>query len=229
MSLPTDVEQSEVDDVREILGNSGTLNITTITNERSTSIANDSVIVRRKPIYNVIGVWLSTDTDKTGTNFYSGGSFKRYTGELTLGSTLSSSNVQVVTDYLIDSGLTDLQIARNIQFSRRIIDTETDESNDYTENTLVYDCQIYLTAWISILTLQTPNMLQSGFNYTIGDLDVQTKIWGEGMIAETVLNLYRAEVYRILDKLGRKYPVAHSDVKSLDDMTGSYTTSKRFY
>ena len=34
------------------------------------------------------------------------------------------------------------------------------------------------------------NAIQSGFNYRIAEFEIQTKLWGEGMIAETLLKSY---------------------------------------
>ena len=47
----------------------------------------------------IAGVYLATDTGRSGTNYYTTGSFNSATGIITLGSALPGANTQVVVDW----------------------------------------------------------------------------------------------------------------------------------
>lgn len=68
----------------------------TIENEsqRSNGIIN---VMTQYPIYNVRGVWLANDVNKTGTNYYTGGSISK--NKITLGTNLPTTYSDVIVDY----------------------------------------------------------------------------------------------------------------------------------
>lgn len=210
--------QSPIDSVRNLLGSIGTMDINFIQNERTTSLSTTTIVLRRKPIYMISGVYLATDTTKAN-NLYDSTSdvYNKYTGVLTLTTALSSANTNLVVDYSSYSGLSDAVIEDNMETAQIIIDNETGKTNNYVTDTTAKRCMIFLAGWLCLVTLSVPDMLQSGFNYRIGDLEVQKKIWGEGVISEALLNYFRQEVYNLLSQLGMQYPVDVTDIYSLND------------
>jgi len=70
--------------------------ITTITNEKQRSSSITEVYTQYQ-IYNILGVYLSTDTDKTGTNYFTGGNVDK--NKITLGTNLPSTYTDVIIDY----------------------------------------------------------------------------------------------------------------------------------
>lgn len=72
----------------------------TVTLEEATKVDNDSVQVTRYPkVTSIVGVW--DNAGKTGTNYYTSGSFDEDTGIITLGSSLSVSIPYVEYKYQI--------------------------------------------------------------------------------------------------------------------------------
>jgi len=72
-------------------------NTVTVDRERVAPLDIDTVVTLRSPISGVTAVWLNSDPNKLGTNFFPGGAFDANTGTITLGTSLPS-----VQDVLID-------------------------------------------------------------------------------------------------------------------------------
>ncbi len=73
-------------------------NTVTVDRERVTPPDTSSCQTLRSPITGVTAVWLNSDPNKLGTNFFSGGSFNALTGVITLGTSLPDTN-DVLIDY----------------------------------------------------------------------------------------------------------------------------------
>lgn len=72
-------------------------NTVTVDRERVVPLDVDTAVTLRSPISGVTGVFLNSDPNKLGTNFFPGGGFDANTGTITLGTSLPS-----VQDVLID-------------------------------------------------------------------------------------------------------------------------------
>lgn len=69
----------------------------TITSESQVS-SNQVTVYTQYDIYDIVGVYLAVDTEKTGINYYSGGSVNK--NKIILGSKLPSTYSKVIIDYL---------------------------------------------------------------------------------------------------------------------------------
>jgi hypothetical protein len=67
--------------------------------ERQISSDITHVTVSHTPILSVSGVYLNTDPNKFGTNYYTGGSFNANAGTITLGTALPDPETTVLIDY----------------------------------------------------------------------------------------------------------------------------------
>ena len=67
--------------------------------ERVISLDNTSLQVTKQNITAVSGVFLNTDPNGLGTNYFTGGSFNSVTGVITLGTALPSLNTEVFVNY----------------------------------------------------------------------------------------------------------------------------------
>lgn len=76
-----------------------TLNQVNVVDEQQISIDTTHVMVANTEVTVATGVWLSTDTGHTGTNYYTGGSYDSTTGIFTLGTPLPSANTPVLINY----------------------------------------------------------------------------------------------------------------------------------
>jgi len=81
-----------------------------VTSEIQTS-TDALTIYTQYSIYNIVGVFLITDTNKTGTNYFTGGFVSD--NKITLGTSLPSSNSQVQIDYItLDVLMSNIQITQ---------------------------------------------------------------------------------------------------------------------
>jgi len=62
----------------------------------------------------ITGVWFATDTEKTGTNYYTGGSFVEEDYEIVLGTELPAAETDVIIDYEYEGFLGTIE---NISFN----------------------------------------------------------------------------------------------------------------
>lgn len=103
-----------------------------ITNEEQTSSSILTVYTQYQ-IYNVLGVYLSTDSSKTGTNYFTGGSVEG--NKITLGTNLPSTYTKVFIDYdTIDTIYDVVKITKISDERKQSLDGKTIEV-DYS----VYD------------------------------------------------------------------------------------------
>lgn len=70
-----------------------------VTLERQTSSDEYHVVVAHAHIASVTGVYLSTDSQRLGTNYYTGGTFNATSGYVTLGTALPDPLTEVLVDY----------------------------------------------------------------------------------------------------------------------------------
>ncbi|TDI97019.1 MAG: hypothetical protein E2O29_01935 [Deltaproteobacteria bacterium] len=67
--------------------------------ERQTSDTDTTVTVSHTPLIAVVGVFLNSDPNRLGTNFFTSGTFDGISGEITLGTALPSATEDVLIDY----------------------------------------------------------------------------------------------------------------------------------
>jgi phage baseplate assembly protein W len=127
----------------------------TILNEEQVS-TNSLTVYTEYPIYDIIGVYLSTDPNKTGTDYYSGGSIDG--NQITLGKELPGAYSTVLVDYkTISIPMTNVQIT---QISEERI-TSSDGSTLETKY-LIYDIS---GIWYVSDTDKTNNVLDDNCSF----------------------------------------------------------------
>jgi len=100
---------TDIESIRGILGEIGREQHLVEEDEIQIAVSANTIYADYQEIVEVGGVWLSSDVDKAGTNYYTGGSFERKSGIITLGSPVNPSD-EVVVLYARKHGLTDVEI-----------------------------------------------------------------------------------------------------------------------
>ena len=177
--------------VRLRLGDLGQLRFHVIKDEIQTPISTDTVTTLRRNVYAITGVYLATDIDHEGTDYYTGGSYQSRTGLLTLGTELSNALDDVMITYTVMEGLQTDQIEVSLDEAEAYVEALVSLTYDWDAldiNAVANQCRFALAALKCMWILNYPNAVQMGYNYRIGDFEVQTKLWGEGMIAQDLFN-----------------------------------------
>jgi len=195
----------EIKNIRGLLNEIGNLQNTVEYDEYTVVASNDRIYLEFQGVIDVIGVWLASDIDKTGTNYFTGGSIDDVSGIITLGTSLQP-NTEVVVTYVRQTGITDDLIA--LQF---------DGAKDYINKVMFYEYEFdnpvesldrfakyvayNLTAFYCMLTLNMGNAIQTGFNYKLEEFEMQTKLWGEGMISQALFEMYINNLNQLFNSL----------------------------
>jgi hypothetical protein len=82
-----------------VQSNGAIANPVAVSLERRTPLDFSHVSVLHKPLVSVSGVWLATDPNRLGTNFFTGGSFDTAGGFIALGTPLPDLSQDVFVDY----------------------------------------------------------------------------------------------------------------------------------
>lgn len=176
-----------------------------------------SVYVRRKGVHQVIGVFRSTDINKqnnlfvgTGSHTAPEGSFNRATGVITLAPSFHYNDLEkVMIDYVHQEGLTDEALDSMFLWACNFLRLETGNfSLDFSYGSAVWWSAIHIARLCALLILSTSGVIQAGYNLRIEDFALETKAWGEGMIAQFLWKQYEKEVNEILCALGCKSRMA---------------------
>jgi hypothetical protein len=207
-----------------MLGDAAEMNTVTITNELRTSENASTVNTRYKQIKSVSGVWLSTDPDHTGTNYYDGenGSFNIYTGEITLHTSLSSPSTNVLISYTYYKGLPDEVIDEHITNAKLYVEWYTNDVFDWTDTDdrrvlLAKSAMIWRAATGALIYMYAPDIMQKGYNWAIGEFRVESKTWAGSMGIQDLLALWNDEVNKYLSMLGKyEYFVVASSAEPLE-------------
>lgn len=168
-----------------------------------------TIYVSRPRILSVEGVWIYTDSTHVLTNYYTGGGFDASKGKIWLGTPLVSAADFVRVSYSWESGLADETIQWHLDASRvwAINYTGIDFIYGDAVTMLQQGCEaLSLAAAIlgCILSLNGANVAQMGYNFRLHEFEVQTKLWGEGMIAEALFGVYIQQIKWWLETLGKK-------------------------
>ena len=206
---------AEVQVVRRMLGEAGEQFRHVIEEEFSTIIPEQdgtwSVYTKRKGIHQVVGVYLKTDNEKS-RNLYVGtgdwedpeGKFNKLTGVITLSSTYSYQPMaKVIIDYVHLEGLKDDDIEIVVGWSKSFIMHYTGNNGIlFTQQTKEWWALMTVTKYACMLLMNAGSVMQQGYNVRIEEFAVETKAWGEGMIAQFLLAMYKEELDSVLGNLG---------------------------
>ncbi|KKN51948.1 hypothetical protein LCGC14_0617850 [marine sediment metagenome] len=212
----------DVTTLRNLLLEIGSKQYHQIIDERRLVGKDDSIKTLFQRIQEVIGVWLATDYDKSGTDYsISGGN----DGEtIYLGASLPAGT-EIVTSYIVADGLTDLGAQRMIDWARwevlgEIQDFTLDIDNPVTNIERV--CRVYwemLTMANAYLLMNNVNFVQSDANMSLAfSYQTMSKLWGEGMSTDALF----MRLYQRLDQIRKVlYDLSHeSDGYVYEDSLG---------
>lgn len=199
----------DIDVIRGILGEIGREQHLVEEDEIQIAVSANTIYADYQEIVEVGGVWLASDPDKSGTNYFTGGTFNKKSGIITLGTAVNPSD-EVIVLYARKHGLTDAEIQIHYDAAKIYIsfllhydeyefDTPT-ESLDVLARYTAYNVAVYYC----IITMNMGNLIMSGFNYRMEEFEIQTKLWGEGMIAQELFGMVRARVEDLIKRLADK-------------------------
>ncbi len=157
-------------------------------------------------IMDVQHIRLVDDIDHTGTNFLQGSIVHEKEGKIEVGLNLPAGTEEALITYATRDGLDDEAIQINIDMAKSYLQTELwrttlDFSGSSTYSNMAKWTMCSVASYWSILAMNSSNAIQSGYNYRIAEFEIQTKLWGEGMIAETLLNKYWERSTKMINAL----------------------------
>jgi hypothetical protein len=213
--LPPYTPSAEVVQLREELGEAGEVFFNVIKEEMGYIVpevdGTFSVYTRRKGIKQVVAVNRRTDVNKT-LNLYIGngsriapeGRFNQSTGIITLAPNDNYKDLEpVIYSYVHQEGLTDDMLDTTFSYGRVFIQKHTGSLDiDFTNQSAGWWGAIKIARISCLLILSTGGVLQSGYNLGIEEFRLETKAWGEGMIAQFLWMQYQKEIQEILAMFG---------------------------
>lgn len=199
---------AEILAVRNMLSDAGIQMTEVVVDELRTSSDVKVVFVKYTQIHNVVGIWLSTDPTHAGTNYYDGGSFNAYTGELTLNSSLPDASTNVLINYTHYKGLAESVVDQHISFSKGFVDDYTGKIWDWADVTdpktqVAKAAMTIKSAMIALAFMVAPEILQKGFNFRIDEFSVESKTWAGSMGLKDMLTIWNGMLQEHLDLLGK--------------------------
>ena len=192
------VAPSMIAQIRQTLDEAGELRRLSVKDELVYPATLYKLYLPRTRILSVEGIWALTDDTHTGTNYYTGGGFDKSTGVVWLGSPLALLHQMVRVDYTWESGVSDDTILHHLNGSRLFVINYTGIEFDYgkalTNLTKGAEAMALAGTILScVLSVNGANVAQMGYNFRLDEFEIQTKLWGEGMIAEALFNQYVRE------------------------------------
>ncbi len=206
MSITIIDDQTDVGFVRRLLTQAGR-EVIRVRDDDMVSVFNQLTIYSDfSDTINVAGVWLPDDLDHSGTNYASGATVYPKKGTIILSQAIPLNIPQVLITYATRDGLADEDIQMQIDISKDYIQmelwqTELDYSGSSTYEGMARHTMLTIASYFSLLAMNNSNAIQSGYNYRIAEFEVQTKLWGEGMIAETLLLKYWERSQKMMNAL----------------------------
>lgn len=208
MSLVTIVSDvSDIGYVRNLLTQAGRQHIKVRDDDLIQVFNYQTLYVDFPDVVDVAGIWLPDDLNHSGTNYASGATVYPSQGKISLHPSLSIPNSyrEVMITYATSDGLSDQQIQNNVNIAKDYVQMELWETVDFsgssTYKVFARTTMLTIGAYFSLLAMNNSNAIQSGYNYRIAEFEIQTKLWGEGMIAETLLNKYWDRSMKMLNAL----------------------------
>lgn len=202
------VAPSMITDVRLILDEAGELRRQVVKDQLVYPATLYKLYLPRTRVLSVEGVYLLTDDTHTLTNYYSGGGFNKSTGVVWLGAGLNILHEMVRVDYTWESGINNDTILHHLNSSRVFTVNYTGIEFNYgkatTNLTKGAEAMSLAGAILAcILSVNGANVAQMGYNFRLDEFEIQTKLWGEGMIAEALFNMYIREYDKWKMALGK--------------------------
>ncbi len=225
---------AEILRVRRMIGDAAEMNTITLVNELRASENASMVNTRYKQVKSVSGVWLSTDPDHTGTDYYAGddGAFNIYTGEITLHTALPGPSTNVLINYTYYKGLPDEVVDEMVSNAKEYVQWYTNEEFDWTATTearvrIANAAMTWRAATGSLIYMYAPDIMQKGYNWSLAEFKVESKTWAGSMGIRDLLDLWNKEVGSYLAMLGKyEYFVVAS---SADSLESRYRSAGRSY
>jgi hypothetical protein len=199
--------------VRDRLGDAGVLITETVIDEEAISTNADTVFPAERLLYEINGVWLSTDTTHAATNYYDGvnGEFDTYTGKIVLNTSLPGDNTSVLLNYTFMRGLPNNVIDQFIVEAKLYVKKYTRKDyiwadglgadpDEETQIALLAACS--LAAMRCLEAIATGDILQFGYQFRLGDLQVESMTSG-GFHVQAHIDFLKSDVERKLAMLGR--------------------------
>ena len=218
-----EVAPTMVSEIRGMLDEAGELRRQPVKDALVYPSTTTKVYLPRTRILSVEGVYLLADDDHSGINYYGTGGFDKNTGVVWLSTPLPTANNMVRVDYTWESGINNDVITRHLTSSRMFTVMYTGIS--FTYGNAVSDLQHGAEAMsvsgaiiACILTANGANVAQMGYNFRLDEFEIQTKLWGEGMIAEALFNVYIHEYDKWRQALGKAGTIllATPDIEKYD-------------
>ena len=206
MSMIKDIGDLDIYNVRLLMNQMGSLENILEEDEYQVSKGLDTVYLDYRNLVGIDGVWLASDADHSGTNYGTAGTFNPLKGTITLTTPLPALNTPVLVTYSRSVGLIDDQITLNLNISKQQIMLELmDFELSFSESTNLGKSALYLAYFLthlhSVHAMNTGNAVQGGFSYMMNQMQYNSKLWGEGMSAEALLNFYLARCKKLMDYL----------------------------
>lgn len=202
----TSLEPSILPVVRHILDEGAELGIRQIRDEVVPPTDLYTVHTFHRRVTAVQGVWLSTDIDHSGTNYYGDGGFEEKRGKITLGVELPDIVNDVRINYTWESGISDETIQHHLFAAKAWVEEYSGDTFNYnaeSDKKPLENMAIAYTIIMCVLTMNGGNVAQMGYNFRVGEFEVQTKLWGEGMIAGELFKQYTMELERWMSVVGK--------------------------
>ncbi len=225
---------SDLDYVRVILGQAGRLAHIVENNEPQIAINTRKIYTNFKDLTDVVGIWSGTDYNHSGTNLSLSGTFDSKAGEiLTHSGTLLTLARDYLVTYVHGDGLNNRDVQRCLDDANAQLQlflyTREDVNYDIatTIGNIAYATMLNIAALHGLGILNTGNIIQSGFNYALGEVRIETKLWGEGMSAEVLLRQVENKVNSLLEWLKLFYHENISLIQLLDRTKGEGSYHKK--
>lgn len=206
MSITIVDDQSDVGYVRRLLTQAGRVHVK-VREDDMVSVFNQLTLYADfSDVIDLAGVWLPDDIDHSGTNYASGATVYPKKGTIVLSQAIPLSYADVLITYATRDGLADDEIQFSIDIAKDYVqmelwETTLDYSGSSTYEGMARLTMLTISSYFSLLAMNNSNAIQSGYNYRIAEFEIQTKLWGEGMIAETLLNKYWERSSRMMNAL----------------------------
>jgi hypothetical protein len=237
MSFPPTQQSttSDVEQVRIILGNVGKQNIQLIEDDECLAVGTNTLYLNFNDILNIIGVWSGSDYDHSNPITFTG-SFHRKKGVLLTSNTPFIHGNTYLVNYYISSGLQDEDITRalidaenDIRLNLWIKPSETINLNSAdVVGSLTLSLKLNIAAKLSLQTMNMGNIIQSGYNYRFQDASVETKLFGEGMGTEVLLEELKTRIDNLYEMLKLYYHTNLSIIRAFERVQGNRYPLKTF-
>jgi len=216
--LSVTANTAHITNVRNMLTQAGIVQHITVKDEAQIVYSGSDglyVHIFNPPLADCAGIW--TSPTHSGVNYYntaSGSYIEENSGKIILMSGASvdiSAGDEVYVTYRFQAGLTDSQINMEVESAKQEINHEFDMNWTFDVNTTDTVHQLAILTMYAIavkyciLSLNSSNAIQGGFSYKLGDLDVQTKLWGEGMSMGELFRLYEDKIKVLKNNLKLAY------------------------